>query len=196
MSEPSTGPVLLLLNGAPGSGKSTIAMRLAARRPFALALDVDTLKHSLGGWDRDLHASGLQARRLAIALARQHLEDGHDVVIGQYLARTAFLEQLEALAVRSGARFVEAALVLEAPALAQRLAARRAAPDRPEQAANDRFVGPDDAAALVASIEQLLRDRPSARRIDAARPLDEVAHELSALLPPTLEPRTIGEDVT
>ncbi|MCT1910641.1 ATP-binding protein [Brachybacterium paraconglomeratum] len=44
-----TAPVLLLLNGAPGSGKST----LAARRPLALALDVDQLKHSLAGWEED-----------------------------------------------------------------------------------------------------------------------------------------------
>jgi len=195
-SETTAGPSLLLLNGAPGSGKSTIATQLAARRPLALALDIDTLKHSLGGWDGDLHASGTQARRLALALARQHLEDGHDVVIGQYLARTAFLEQLEALAERCGARFLEAALVLDAPALAQRLEARRAAPDRPEQAANDRFVGLEDAAALVAAIDQLLAARPSARRIDAARPLDELVAQLGALLPPTLDSRTLGEDAT
>lgn len=196
MDDTTTGPVLLLLNGAPGSGKSTVAARMAARRPLTLALDIDSLKHALGGWDRDLHTSGLQARRLALALAKQHLEDGHDVVIGQYLARTAFLEQLEAVAAESGARFIEAVLVLEAPVLAQRLGARRAAPDRPEQAANDRFVGPADAPGLAASIDQLLTARPSARRIDAARPLDELVGELSALLPPTLEPETIGEDAT
>ncbi len=38
---------LVLINGAPGSGKSTLAHALAARRPLALALDVDQLKHAL-----------------------------------------------------------------------------------------------------------------------------------------------------
>lgn len=167
MAENPRPPTLLLLNGAPGSGKSTLAALLAAERPLALALDLDTIKHSLGDWDQDLQASGLQTRRLAIAMIRQHLADGHDVVLGQYLARTAFLEELERVATDGGARFVEAALILDEGALTQRLTARRQAPDRPEQAANDRFVGPQDAAELVRSIEDVLMHRPSARRIDA-----------------------------
>src|SRR5699024_11891186 len=57
----------------PGSGKSTLAARLAEERPLALALDIDVLKHSLGGWDEDLTRSGLQARRLAAAMIGQHL---------------------------------------------------------------------------------------------------------------------------
>lgn len=199
MTTETTRPLLVLLNGAPGSGKSTIAARLAARAPLALALDIDLLKHSLGGWDLDLQASGLQARRLALALARQHLEDGRDVVIGQYLARTAFLEQLEHLAAESGASFVEAALLLNAETLARRLDARRQAPDRPEQAANDRLVGPEDAPELVASIDQVLAARPSARRIDARRGIEDVVRELEAHLAavraaPTLGPWTREED--
>lgn len=177
-----SAPVLLLLNGAPGSGKSTLAARLAARRPLALALDVDQLKHSLGGWEEDLQAAGLQARRLALALAGRHLADGHDVLIGQYLARPAFLEQLEQLAAGCGARFVEAALVADAATLAERLAARRAAPDRPEQAANDRHVGPADAVAHAEALAALLEDRPSAHRLDAARPRDELLAALGSIL--------------
>jgi predicted kinase len=177
-----SAPVLLLLNGAPGSGKSTLAARLAARRPLALALDVDQLKHSLGGWEEDLQAAGLQARRLALALGGRHLADGHDVLIGQYLARPAFLEQLEELAQECGARFVEAALVADAATLAERLAARRAAPDRPEQAANDRHVGPDAAAAHAASLAGLLEERPRAHRLDAGRPREELLTELGRIL--------------
>jgi len=175
-------PALLLLNGAPGSGKSTLAALLAARRLFALALDVDQLKHSLGGWEEDLQAAGLQARRLALALAGRHLADGHDVLIGQYLARPAFLEQLEELATGCGARFVEAALVADGATLAERLAARRAAPDRPEQAANDRHVGPADAADHVAALETLLAGRPHVHRLDAALPLEELMEALSRIL--------------
>jgi predicted kinase len=175
-------PVLLLLNGAPGSGKSTLAAHLAARRPRALALDVDQLKHALGGWEEDLHAAGLQARRLALALAGRHLADGHDVLIGQYLARPAFLEQLEGLAGRSGARFVEAALVADAGILAERLAARRDAPDRPEQAANDRHVGPADAAEHTAALAALLEGRPHAHRLDAGLPREELVRALGRIL--------------
>lgn len=178
----SPRPTLMLLNGAPGSGKSTLAAALAARTPYALALDIDTVKHSLGGWEDDLQASGLQARRLAVALIRQHLGDGHDVVLGQYLARPPFLEELEQLAAQCGARFVEVALILEADTLAERLRARRRRPDRPEQSANDRHVGPEEASELVASIERVLRRRPQARRLDACREQALLIEELRVML--------------
>ncbi|MGP9745182.1 AAA family ATPase [Brachybacterium sp. AOP29-B2-41] len=175
-------PTLLLLNGAPGSGKSTLAALLTAERPGALALDIDAIKHSLGRWDEDLTASGLQARRLAVAMIRRYLADGHDVVLGQFLARTAFLEELEQLAADSAACFVEAALVLDETALAQRLAARRSAPDRPEQAANDPFVGPDDAADLVRALQDVLALRPGAHQIDARGSRGSALAALRALL--------------
>ncbi|MGO1977462.1 AAA family ATPase [Brachybacterium tyrofermentans] len=175
-------PALVLLNGAPGSGKSTLAALLAAQRPLALALDIDTLKHALGGWDEDLQASGLQARRLAVALIRQHLADGYDVILGQYLARTAFLEELEQLAADCGARFVEVALILDEVTLAQRLGDRRERPDRPEQALNDRFVGPDDAGELVRSIQDVLQDRPNARLVEASRERAKIIEVLRELL--------------
>ena len=175
-------PALVLLNGAPGSGKSTLAALLAAQRPMALALDIDTLKHALGGWVEDLQASGLQARRLAVALIRQHLADGYDVILGQYLARTAFLEELEQLAADCGARFVEVALILDEVTLAQRLGDRRERPDRPEQALNDRFVGPDDAGELVRSIQDVLQDRPNARLVEASRERAKIIEDLRELL--------------
>jgi adenylate kinase family enzyme len=42
---------VILINGAPGAGKSTIAHLLAERRRLTLALDVDNIKHALGQWD-------------------------------------------------------------------------------------------------------------------------------------------------
>lgn len=175
-------PVLLLLNGAPGAGKSTLAAMVAAERPMALALDLDAIKHSLGGWDHDVTAAGSQARRLGVALIRQHLAEGHDVVLGQYLARTAFLEELEDIAAQCGATFVEAVLVLEPASLAGRLAARRASPDRPEQAENDRFVGPEDAEDLVRSIENVLQCRPAAHPVNARGSVEDTLEVLRQLL--------------
>lgn len=175
---------LVLINGAPGSGKSTLASCVAAERPLALALDIDAIRHNLGGWHDDQRSSGRQARRLAVAIARRQLGDGHDVVIGQYLARTEFIDELEAVARQMHAPFVEIVLVLDAATLASRLAARAAAPTRPEHAVNNRLVGPGDAPALVAGINRVLAARPHALRIDGSgtltQTLDAVRHTLPA----------------
>ncbi len=166
--------VLVLINGAPGSGKSTIAHRVAQRRPMALALDIDGIKHNLGQWDADTNASGLQARSLALAVAQQHLLDGHDVIIGQYLARVGFIEELEELAARCSARFVEILLDLDPSVLRQRLAERRCNPDRPEHAINNAFVAPTDAEQLIASLATVTKARPRVIMVNAAAPADRV----------------------
>lgn len=177
-------PTLTLLNGAPGSGKSTLAALLAEEHPLALALDIDAIKHALGGWDEDLTRSGLQARRLATAMIGQHLADGRDVVLGQYLARTPFLEELEQLAAEHGTRFVETVLILDERTLTQRLQGRGEHPDRPEQARNDRFVRPEQASELVRSIEVVLALRPTARRVDASGNIADTLASLRALRGP------------
>jgi predicted kinase len=174
---------LVLSNGAPGSGKSTLAAALAQEQPMTLALDVDALKHSLGRWDDDLLASGLHARRLALALAREHLDAGYDVVVGQYLARTEFIEDLERLAVEVEATFVELVLELDAPSLADRLAARSSAPTRREHVVNDRLVEPDDADRLVASLEPLRDSRPDALWVDGRGSLPSTLDLVRAALP-------------
>lgn len=97
---------------------------------MTLALDVDVIKHSLGRWDEDPSASGLHARRLSLTLAEGHLSAGYDVVLGQYLARTPFIEDLAALAQRLDVRFFEFVLDLDAPTLAARLALRASDPPR------------------------------------------------------------------
>ena len=156
-----------MINGAPGSGKSTVAHAVAQDRRMTLALEIDTIKHSLGRWDEDPQASGLDARRLDLLLAGEHLGAGFDVVIGQYLARTGFIEQLEKLADQKGAEFHELVLDLGAAALARRLARRAGDPTRSEHTVNNQLVGPTDAPALVQSIEELRLSRPPAIRVDA-----------------------------
>jgi predicted kinase len=157
---------LVLINGAPGAGKSTLAQALVQEEPMALALDLDAIKHSLGCWDDDLLASGLHARRLAVAVAREHLRAGYDVVIGQYLSRTDYIEELERLAAHCDARFVELVLDVDAGSLAHRLAGRASAPSRPEHLGNTGLAAPADADRFVASLEPLRQARPRAVWVD------------------------------
>lgn len=149
---------------------------------MTLALDVDAIKHSRGRWDEDALGSGLHARRLSLALGGEQLRAGFDRVVGQYLAKTSFIEDLERLAERHEARFCEFVLDLDAAALADRLAARASAPDRPEHEVNNQRVGPDDAGALVRSLQLLRHSRPRAVWVDAQGSLSSTLDALRALL--------------
>jgi hypothetical protein len=91
-------PRMILLNGPPSCGKSTLARRYAQEHPLSLNLYVDRIRDLIGGWQDEPHTAGLLARALALATARTHLMAGYDVVIPQFLARAEFIEQIEQLA--------------------------------------------------------------------------------------------------
>ena len=173
---------LVVVNGAPGSGKSTISDAVAHDTRMMLALDIDSLKHALGRWDEDPAASGTQARRLALAVVEEQLRCGFDVVVGQYFARPTFIESLERAATRMDAQFVELILDLDAPALAERLAERVRAPDRAEHLVNNTLVGPEDAWTLADSIARLRRLRPLAHVVDARGTVSEVLTRVRSIL--------------
>jgi predicted kinase len=144
-------------------------------------LDLDAIKHALPTWPSNPEAAGLQARRLAIVEIARLLSHGSDVVLGQYLARPDFIEELEELASRSGAAFVEVVLELDARSLSVRIAQRTANPTRPEHAVNNELVGPADVETFIASLEALRAVRPQAKRI-SSNSLDSALSEIRALL--------------
>ncbi|OSM44344.1 AAA family ATPase [Nesterenkonia sp. PF2B19] len=100
-----------LLNGAPASGKSTLAGLLARDRAMTLVLDVDSVRGALARWEEDPTEAGWSARRLALAMCECHLAAGHDVIVPQFLQREEFIDQLEDVAAQAGARFLELCLV-------------------------------------------------------------------------------------
>lgn len=99
--------LLILLNGAPATGKSTLARRYVAGHPLALNLDLDLVRGLLGDWRSSPGEAGLAARAIGLAAARTHLREGHDVVVPQLVARAQFIEELAATATDAGAEFVE-----------------------------------------------------------------------------------------
>jgi len=106
-------PRLILLNGPPACGKSTLAQLYADEHPLALNLDIDRVRALLGRWQDHPGQAGLLARSIALAAARAHLTSGHDVVIPQLVGRLEFIEQLETAACESCAEFREVFLLAD-----------------------------------------------------------------------------------
>ena len=102
---------LLLLNGPPGIGKSTLARRYVADHPGVLDLDIDVLRGLVGG-DRDrFDETGEIVRPLALGMLTTHLRGGRDVVMPQYLGRPSEVERFERAARNGGGTFVHVVLM-------------------------------------------------------------------------------------
>lgn len=104
-------PKLVLLNGPPAVGKSTVARRYADEHPLTLVLEIDTVRALLGSWLDDPQRSGWAARMIALAMARTHLEAGHNVIVPQLLTRREFVEMLRETTEAAGATFSELTLM-------------------------------------------------------------------------------------
>ena len=158
---------LVLLNGAPGIGKTTLAERYVADHPLALNLDIDSIRCSMGQWE--VHdESKPRARALAVVMARDHLHAGHDVVVPQLVARVAYIEVLDATAEEAGAAFHEVLLLAPADETLARFGARRAA----MEAAGV----PHPQRALVHDAQTLAAIREELESVARARPWTRVVH--------------------
>ena len=161
---------LVLLNGPPASGKSTIAQRFVDARPLSLNLDIDVVRGMLGGWLDDPSTAGLTARSLALVMAQAHLAAGFDVIVPQFLGRTDFIEQLAGVADRSAATFVETALWLDRSAAIAAFAGRRAAPSTQAHhdaaALVDRSEHADLVGQMYDAFVRVLEQRTSTRRVE------------------------------
>jgi predicted kinase len=115
---------LILVNGPPGIGKSTLARRYVADHPLSLLVDVDSIRTAMGGWESH-RESMLLARHVAAAMAEAHLRAGHDVVIPQLNDGVGMIEFLARPATTTGAELHEV-LLLSADDLLTRVEARRA----------------------------------------------------------------------
>lgn len=176
-------PVLILLNGAPASGKSTLARAWAERHgaELPLAIDVDVVRSMLGGWQAEPVAAGLAARALSLAAIRTQLAAGRDVVVPQYLRRPEFIDQLREAAGASA--FLECVLVVDAPEAARRFEGRHAealrasGPHSP--VVHGALIG-DSMDAVVDDFESFVSGRQAVVRLKGS--LVEMLDELDAVV--------------
>lgn len=123
----------------------------------------------LGNWMEHPTKSGLLARGLAVVLAREHLDAGHDVLVPQYLGRLEFIEMLEQVATKVGATFLEFALVSDRDDVVRRFERRSATSYHPshQEAAElqRRSGGREQLAATHDKVVAVVASRPSTRVI-------------------------------
>jgi predicted kinase len=101
-------PLLIILGGLPGTGKTSLA-RLLARQLGALYLRVDTIEQAI--LDATGRPAGDKGYRIAYSIAEDNLHLGRTVVADSVNPLTITRDSWRAVAARAGARFFEAEVI-------------------------------------------------------------------------------------
>lgn len=111
----------------------------------------------------------MAARAVALTMAREHLQAGHDVVVPRFLARPQLPEQLELLARDVDAAFVEVVMDLDPDRMLARFGQRAAEGGRVEHsdAADllDRSGGIPELLTMRARMLAMVAQRPRTRSL-------------------------------
>ena len=163
-------PRLILINGAPSSGKSTLARRYAEDHPLTLVLDIDIIRGLLGRWLDAPSEAGIIARKMALQMAAVQLAEGRDVVVPQLLGRLPFIEQLEQLCNDANGEFVETALVSSPEDAVRRFTRRSQNPEddthRDAKALQQKHGGDAGVATMYQAMLDTVAQRPNTHLVE------------------------------
>lgn len=94
---------LILLNGSWGVGKSTAARRLHAAVPGSFHLELDAIRRSISGYERDRQKSFFFSLTLAEGIMERCFADGRDVIVDKMFFAPDVIDRLRAIATTHGA---------------------------------------------------------------------------------------------
>lgn len=159
---------LIILNGACGVGKSTVAQKLHAEMPMSFLLVIDAWWKQISNWRENRKESQRLVYKVAFAAIDAYLEEGKDVIVDKAILNDVkTLDSLVGLGEKHGAQVYEFILVAD-----KRVVLERAA----ERGFNKQgLLTPEEAEHLWELAQELTETRPNAIVIDtSSRGPDEV----------------------
>jgi hypothetical protein len=142
---PVQRPVLVMLSGLPGSGKSHLAREIVRRYPLAV-LNSDALRRALVKRPSYSHAESARLFSAVHALIEDLLRRGVSVLLDATNLKEAHRRPLHEIAGRLGSRLVIVEIRADEDVIKQRLSARRARED------------PTDISEATQEVYEMMRD--------------------------------------
>ncbi len=102
---------LILINGNPGMGKTTLAQMYVDENPLSLNLDIDNIWIMLGQWQHTRPESEVIKLDYAYTLADMHLARGYNVIVPNLMQTFDQYERFEAIARSNNAVLKEIVLM-------------------------------------------------------------------------------------
>jgi predicted kinase len=115
---------LVILNGPPGVGKSTIATRLHKNLPASVLIDVDELRRTIPNYRERREESLREAYKLTTKAITENLALGHDVIIDKAVSYSYTLDSFIEAGRNSGAQVYELLLIADKATVERRAADR------------------------------------------------------------------------
>lgn len=116
---------LIILNGACGAGKSTVAERLHADMPMSLLVVVDTWRKLISEWREHRKESQVLGYKIAWASVDAYLAEGHDVIVDKSILNDyTTLEELVRIGEARGASVYEFIITASKEIVMERAIAR------------------------------------------------------------------------
>lgn len=121
---------LIILNGACGAGKSTVAERLHSDLPMSLLVVVDTWRKLISEWREHRKESQVLGYKIAWVSVDAYLAEGHDVVVDKAILNDyKTLEELVRIGKAHGAQIYEFIITASKEIVMERATARGFSPN-------------------------------------------------------------------